>query len=229
MQQKSSETTEEGAYQKRDDLAAGRCYSGGGPIVLYRLKERLKAFKILKLFRSPVVPLFIWQVRHFIWQVRQIWSKTQMFTTDKSGRGPKCSLQAAIESPSFRAFAIFNSMALSASLASLTILVFWQSWYLALTRHNMKRAGKNLSHPLLVSLGIGSQITRSEPFVTLAVWLLKGSIVSVLAAGTAACFVLQQNSSWAEAAGVVLVLIGPVLALAGSLWIYTYQCIRTSR
>ena len=87
MQQKGSETTKEGAYQKREDIAAGRSYSGGGPIVLLRLKERLKAFKILKLFRSPVVPLFIWQVRHFIWQVRQIWSRTQMFTTSCRRRG----------------------------------------------------------------------------------------------------------------------------------------------
>ena len=34
MQQKGSETTKEGAYQKPDDIAAGRCHSGGGPIVV---------------------------------------------------------------------------------------------------------------------------------------------------------------------------------------------------
>lgn len=124
---------------------------------------------------------------------------------------------AEITSAPYKAFLIFNSIALSASLASLTILLFWQSWYLVRIRRNHQPVDGNDSNPLMVAIGTRANISQSVPYISLAVWLLGGAILSVFAAGTAACFVLQQKSRRAKAASIILALIGPAIAGFGCL------------
>ena len=116
---------------------------------------------------------------------------------------------AAVYQTAFRSFIIFNDMALSTSLASLATLIVWQMKILAQKFPNVVDA-----HELVLSLKFSQLLEISKHYVILAVALLFGSIFFVLAAGIAASFVLQSYSGWAEAAGIVLALVGPVGAVS---------------